>query len=178
MKKLAGTMLVLIMLIYMSPVNAGDMTINPKEVYIPIGGTNSTNVTITLNDGDGIGKNHTITISFYNATTGKQTDKLNGSLSSDEVSITFAGYYDKSLYYTWTPNSAGTYNFTLTLWFEDNVTLNETFKVKIDDDYINEDEDDIILVASCVGNVAPIPELASIALVAVGLVLVAISRRW
>jgi len=153
-----------------SPIpTASKMNVSPNPIRIPIGGRNTSTIKINLSSDDGIGELHTITVAFYNATTKKLTTKLNGSLAGD-VSLD-AEYGDGIIYYYWTPGTAGTYEFTLTLWFESGpITINERFIVLVSDDYVEGDE--IIAVASGELFAYPIEEVLTVVLVSAGLLLV------
>jgi len=145
------------------------MYISPKTLKIPVGGKKSTTIRINLCSDDGIGREHTITIAFYNATTKRLTTKINGSLSSSDVNLE-AEYDNGIIYYYWTPTTAGTYEFTLTLWFEEPVSVNDKFTILISDDYVAGDE--IIAVVSGEAFAYPIPEVITSILVGFGMLVI------
>jgi len=155
-----------ILLIVISPVFAGEIKICPDYVLIPIGGSNSTNITFILDEDDGIQQNHSIFLKFFNEN-GNLTSNITGILYSDEVYLEKEQEDVGIIKYTWRPEKAGTYNFTLTLWFSGTVRINEEFDVFIEDKYVQEGRPKITVTGYA--DVEAIPEIFTILLVALGI---------
>ena len=171
--RLSLLLLTLAVLQFSCPVLAGNLTANPDYILIPIGGNNSTEITLVLYDSDGIQQNHSIFLKFFDEN-GELTDKITGKLHSEEVELEeFANA--GIIKYVWKPESAGTYRFTLTLWFTESVVVGDEFDVVIEDKYIEGER--IIIDAGAFADVVAIPELSSVLLVAAGVLLLAMIRK-
>jgi len=157
---------ILLLLLILPQTLAGEIKIDPDHVLIPIGGNNSTRITFVLYDDDGIQENHSIFLKFFNES-GVLTEVITGRLDSDEVELEKEPSSFGILKYTWKPESAGSYNFTLTLWFSENVTVNENFDVFIEDKYVYAERPKI--TATGYADVVAIPELLTALLVVAGL---------
>ncbi|MFW6186072.1 MAG: hypothetical protein ACOC5C_05265 [Halobacteriota archaeon] len=151
-----------------------DITVEPKSQEIPIGGNGTYNICVDIIGSIDAG-DHDMTIMFYNST-GSPTDKLNGSLTSDEVSIEDLTSTSSQIECSWDAEEAGTYNFSLEVEFNESATeepvQGEEFAIQV----IDNDADTSFEASTMVASTA-VPELTTAVLVTAGLLGIAVWRR-
>jgi len=174
-----AVIILLSFLLLITPAYAGDIKLHTKHILIPIGGNNTTSFTITLNESDGIGENHTIFIKFYK--NGDLTDKITGELTSDDVQLEKKiSKKPEILKYKYYAPKAGSYNFTLKLWFNKSVEVGETFDISIDDKYIESIGPIKIpkMSATAYVDAEAVPELTTAILTGIGIGLLLLIRKF
>ena len=170
-----AVIILLSFLLLITPAYAGDIKLHTKHILIPIGGNNTTSFTITLNESDGIGKYHTIFIEFYK--NGDLTDKITGELTSDDVQLEKKiSEKPEILKYKYYAPRAGSYNFTLKLWFNRSVKVGETFDISIDDKYIVGSTPKMLATAYV--DAEAVPELTTAILTGIGIGLLLLIRKF
>ena len=162
---------VLVGMLCLGAASAEYITVDPQKQEIPISGNGTYNITISCTSSDT--GNHVIQIWFLNYSSQSLTDKMCGALGGSEGC--------GRLNYSWSASEEGTYNFTLTVWFnpEEEVQVGEEFAIKIVDSWeVGDAEVSPWPLAVATAYTTAIPELITAALVGVGLASVIIWRRW
>ena len=168
-RSIVATILAATLLVSMVGMVAGhDITTNPQEQGIPVGGIGTYTLNVTI-DSTGAGVQHVI---FF--------DTLNDLLLAN---LTGQGGTTDELKrcgnITWTPAGTDTYSFTYKVQPQNGIAENGTYPMRINDSYLYQttyiSEE---IEAKCYPMVTPLPEITTIALVGIGLIgLVALGRR-
>ena len=158
------------------PAYAATAWTQPLVVGIPLGGNSTATLYILLNTTDYIGQQHWVTLTVLNASTLNPSDKLNISVLGYTTYKIGVGSYT----FSYTPTTAGLYTFTLVLSTNNTnlPSISNVFIVQVEDQVVNAS---VIpptrTVTATIFGASIIPELATLALSATGLIAVGLIMR-
>lgn len=152
------------------------INVSPGSKDIEIGGYGEYIIDIGIEDSSEL-FTHQLDISFHNKTTKTLTDKINGTLETSEP-VNLEKVDDgpsQKISYNWTPESTGTYRFTLNITFNKSATpeVGEEFAIKV----VDSAEDSGWVYACATAYTSAVPELLTAVLVGAGVISVFLWRR-
>ena len=166
--------LVLLITIGISMASAEDMDVAPQEQDIYIGGQGVYTITITCTDKEA--GTHCLEIEFLNYTTEERTDKLKGTLTSNDVALSLIQQDIGYLNYSWNSAGSGTYTFQLTVEFNESATqppeVGEVFEIYFSDSKAGRER----VLATATAYATSIPELLTAALASAGFAVVILRK--
>lgn len=161
-----------VLLLTMGIGSCEEMSVDPDSQDIPIGGYAEYTITIDCTDSDT--DDHQLNITFYNDTDKSLTHKLNGTLTSTDVSPSLNYEGPSKISYDWTADAAGSYEFTL------NLTINKSATVEVGEEFAIQAKDygeSQWFEAGATAYVTAVPEMLTAVLVGAGVVSMILWRR-
>lgn len=141
----------------------------PSVVYVPVNGSGAFEIAITTDHA-----NETHRIEFDTNNDSVVANLTGNGVNTEGMKVTGNG--------TWTPASAGTYNFTLNVSLLPNAIPGAEYPIYVKDVIVRE-ENETFLSSTTASITAwsdgsPVPEIATIVLISIGLIgLIAVSGR-